>query len=29
LKAIGMSFEKELSLGESDEILQLYAKCLA
>jgi RimJ/RimL family protein N-acetyltransferase len=29
LKGIGMSFEKELSLGESDEILQLYAKRLA
>lgn len=26
LKAIGMSFEKELCLGDSDEVLQLYAK---
>lgn len=28
LKAIGMQYEKEISLGDSDEVLQLYARQL-
>ena len=28
LKAIGMQYEKEISLGNSDEVLQLFAKQL-